>query len=241
LLVFICTIIYMADFDVNRRLKFLITDVFKVTPHKFSSKYYDNGGVKTSQVLRERNGLSNKLLEDILSAYPDINKTWLLTGEGEPLRNQNNKTNLIEDPASNFSHAGVPYFEDLDVTASFITSFHDYKEVPTFLIDYKHFNDCDAYLPVVGDSMYPKYSAGEIVAVKQIQSIDTILWGETYLVITNENANNLRTLKDVHFSQDQSKLILRACNPDYMGDTYINKVDIISMFIVKGRIRRNQL
>lgn len=153
---------------------------------------------------------------------------------------KNNELSL-EDPSVNYSQIGVPYFEDLDVTASVITSFHDYKEVPTFLIDYKHFNDCDAYLPVVGDSMYPKYCAGEIVAVKQILSIETILWGETYLVITNENANSLRTLKDVHFSQDQSKLILRACNPDYMGDTYINKVDIISMFIVKGRIRRNQL
>lgn len=76
----------MADFDVNKRLKFLITEVFKMTPHKFSSKYNDVGGVKTSQVIRERNGLSSKLLIDILKAYPEVNKTWLLTGEGEPTK-----------------------------------------------------------------------------------------------------------------------------------------------------------
>ncbi len=136
---------------------------------------------------------------------------------------------------------GVPYYEDLDVTASVITSFQDYKEIPTFKIDYKHFNDCDAYLPVVGDSMYPKYCAGEIVAVKQIRNINTLLWGETYLVITNEKANSLRTIKDVHYCKDESMLILRACNPDYAGDTLIGKDDIISMFVIKGKIRRNQL
>lgn len=75
----------MADFEINKRLRYLITEVFKMTPHKFSSKYDDKGGVKTSQVLRERNGLSNKLLEDILKAYPSINKVWLLTGEGDML------------------------------------------------------------------------------------------------------------------------------------------------------------
>lgn len=156
---------------------------------------------------------------------------------------KNTKATLGENNTENYSNnsQGVPYFEDLDVTASLITSFQDYKEVPTFLIDYKHFNDCDAYLPVVGDSMKPKYLAGEIVAIKQIKNFETILWGETHLVITNDNANNLRTIKDVHFSRDESKLILRACNPDYAGDTYVNKSDVISMFIVKGAIKRNQL
>lgn len=153
----------------------------------------------------------------------------------------NNIGFVTETPRAEYNVKGVPYYEDLDVTASIITSFHDYKEEATFMINYKHFNDCDAYLPVVGDSMHPKYPAGEIVAVKQIRNLDTLLWGETYLVITNENANNLRTIKDVHYCSDESKVILRAANPEFAGDTRINKEDILSMYIVKGRIRRNQL
>ena len=77
----------MADFEVNRRLKKIIEEVYNISPYAFSQKYNDKGGVKTSQVLRERNGLSSKLLEQILEAYPDINRTWLLTGEGEMLKN----------------------------------------------------------------------------------------------------------------------------------------------------------
>jgi len=75
----------MADFEVNRRLKHLIIDVYKTTPFDFSKKYGDNRGVKTSQIMRERNGVSSKMLDAICTAYPEISRTWLLTGEGEPV------------------------------------------------------------------------------------------------------------------------------------------------------------
>lgn len=136
---------------------------------------------------------------------------------------------------------GVPYYEDLDVTASLVTSFSDYTETPTFKINYKHFNDCDAYLPVMGNSMSPLYCNGDIVAIRKIRNIDTLLPGETYLVITSPEANSLRTIKCVFNSPDKSKIILRAVNPDYSGDTEIFKKDILSIYFVKGKITRNEL
>ena len=137
--------------------------------------------------------------------------------------------------------SGVPYFEDISATGGIITSYCDFKETPTFYINYEHFNDCNAYVPVVGDSMHPQYCSGEIVAIKRILNFDILLWGEAYIVITNDNANNLRTLKFIHPHEQDSKVILRACNPEYKGDTVINKEDILCLFIVKGKIKRNQL
>lgn len=97
------------------------------------------------------------------------------------------------------------------------------------------------YLPVVGNSMYPRYCPGETVLAKRIFSFDTILWGEAYFVLTNENANNMRTIKCVHYCKDEDMLILRSCNPDYYGDTIIRKADILSMYIIKGKVSRSQL
>lgn len=91
----------MADFEVNRRLKKVITEVYKMTPHKFSVRYDDSGGVKTSQVIRERNGLSNNLLEEILRAYPEINRSWLLTGEGEMIKNASS-SQIVSEPKVHF-------------------------------------------------------------------------------------------------------------------------------------------
>lgn len=139
------------------------------------------------------------------------------------------------------NQVGVPYYEDIECTGNIMSMNSDYKEVPTFYINYEHFNDCTAYLTHVGDSMYPKYCSGEIIAVKRIFNLNVVLWGEAYLVVTNENANNLRTIKLVYQHEELDKIILRASNPNFKGDTVILKEDIVSMFIVKGKITRNQL
>lgn len=81
----------MADYEMNKRLKYLITEVYKTTPFDFSKKYDDTRGVKTSAIMRERNGISNKMLDLICSAYPEINRNWLLTGEGQILNNSQNE------------------------------------------------------------------------------------------------------------------------------------------------------
>lgn len=146
-----------------------------------------------------------------------------------------NKSNIIPE------EQGVPYYEDIDVAATVTGMYSDSGEKPSFFINYRDFNDCTAYLPVVGDSMYPKYASGEVIAVKQIFNLDVVLWGEAYLVVTNSNANDLRTVKLLFQHEDNSKVILKASNPNFKGDTIINKEDILSIFLIKGKIVRNQL
>ena len=45
--------------------------------------------------------------------------------------------------------------------------------------------------------------------------------------------------KDMHFHEEEDKVILRASNPNYQGDTVVFKKDILSLFIVKGKISQN--
>ncbi len=159
---------------------------------------------------------------------------------------KNNKTeeNLPANVSNNINfenYSGVPYYEDIESTGNIKNMFSDIQETAAFYINYEHFNDCTAYLTHVGDSMYPKYCSGEIIALKRIFNFDIVLWGEAYLIVTNENANNLRTVKLVFQHEDEDKIILRASNPNFKGDTVIYKSDIVSMFMVKGKITRNQL
>mgnify|MGYP004428195563 CR=1 FL=1 len=70
------------------RLEKIIKEHYKMSPYAFSQKYNDRGGVKTSQVIRGRNGLSSRLLNLIIQAYPEINRVWLLTGEGPMLNTE---------------------------------------------------------------------------------------------------------------------------------------------------------
>lgn len=187
-----------------------------------------------SQILNGKVPLSEKFINNVSISFPELNSEWLKTGEGEMLISKNNiyhKSDVI---------VGVPYY-DIDVTATIIESFNDVKETPEFYVDFQPFNDCTAYLPIYGDSMYPHFTSGEIVAVKKVSNHDIILWGEAYLIITDTNANNMKTVKLLYPHEDEDKIILRASNPEYKGDTIIPKSSILNLYIVKGKITRKQL
>lgn len=160
-----------------------------------------------------------------------INLVWLDHGIGEMMKNRL--------PIQ--SSKGVPFYP-IDVTASYLRSFDDISELPEYYIDYKPFNDCDAYFPVFGDSMYPMFNSGDVIAVRKINNPNIILWGEPHFVVTDEHSNNMRTLK-LLFPQieDNSQIILRALNPDFSGDIVIPKESIINLFIVKGKISQRML
>lgn len=200
---------------------------------KEAAKLLDKSEMYVRKLMRPGESFGIEPVTKILNSITDINPDWLLNEKGEMFRAKLLPTNT--------DGKGVPYFEDIEASCSILSLGMDIPETPTFYIDYEHFNDCNAYIPVVGDSMYPQYCAGEIVAVKQILNFDVIQWGEAYLVITNSNANDLRTIKQLHYCEDESKIILRASNPNFRGDTKINKEDIRSLFIIKGKIKRNQL
>lgn len=220
--------------DVNDRVKYIADTLYNGNVNDMCRAI----GVKQATMNEIVAGSLSKPSFEVINAIisnTEVNSTWLITGEGEMLL----KDHLIETESQN--EKGVPYYEDIQATGGIITSYEDYPETPSFYIDYEHFNDCTAYLPVTGDSMFPQYCSGEIVAIRRIFNFDVILWGEAYLVVTNGNANDLRTIKLIFPHEDQSKIILRACNPDYKGDTVINKEDILFLYIIKGKIKRNQL
>lgn len=145
---------------------------------------------------------------------------------------------VLDDPDKNSQKRGVPFY-NIDINATITTGFDNILEVPDYYIDFKPFNDCTAYLPVYGNSMYPEFITGEIIAVKNLYNKDIIQWGEAHLVITDQEANSMKTLKLVLPHEDPDKVILRSINPQFAGDTIIPKASIINLYIVKGKITRN--
>lgn len=180
-----------------------------------------------SDILRGRVNVSNAI-RDRLEMKFDVNLTWLEDGIGEPF--------FKKKPAVGESKEGVPYF---DLSLSDANEHIVEEHRAEYLVNYLPFNDCTAYLPVYGDSMYPKYAAGEIIAIKEITNYEILQWGEAYVVMTDEDSNSLRTIKLIFQHADDTKLILRSSNPDFNGDTVISKKNIQSLYIIKGKITRN--
>ena len=174
-----------------------------------------------------------EMADKIVAYYPKYNKYWLLTGEGEMLRSGQLQT-------QEQTGTGVPFY-DIDVTCGITESFADVREEPQFRINYAPLNDCDAAFPVYGDSMEPDFYAGDVVMVREIHNVDSMLWGEPYLIITNAACDNLRTIKNVYLSDDRRSFILRASNPRYNGDTVVARENVLKIFLIKGKLCRRQL
>lgn len=160
-----------------------------------------------------------------------LNLAWYLTGQGEM---------LIGNEIHSNKRGGVPVY-DIDVSATIVSSIDDISEEPNYYVDFKPFNDCVGWFPVYGDSMEPRYSRGELVPFKKVTNIDILLWGEAYMVITDSDANNLRTLKLVFQHPDPDYIILRSCNPAYPGDTIIHKKNVVNLLLAKGGVRINHI
>ncbi|MDM1396095.1 helix-turn-helix domain-containing protein [Myroides odoratimimus] len=218
--------------EVNQRIS-QIADYYNIKSYADFAQRTGLNHQTVSNYLKGKQKPDIDKLSQIKQSFEEIDANWLLTGNGNMIKSNDG---LIKDNSK-----GVPYYEGIEATGSILTSFNDIKENPSFYISYPHFDDCTAYLPMAGDSMYPKYCSGEIIAVKQIYNFDIIQWGEAYMIVTDSEANDLRTIKLLFPHKEEDKIILRASNPSFAGDTIIPKKNIVSLFLVKGKITRNQL
>ncbi len=199
-------------------------------------KAFNNG----SSIENNKRNLGKRLAKDIIDYY-NINPDYLHTGKGEKILKVRPYHKKTFQPQPAADEESVPFF-DVELTqlqAGLPDIFSE--STPEYYVNYRPFNDCAAYLPVYGDSMYPRFVTGEIIAVKEVVNRDVILWGEAYLVVTDERANRMVTIKLLHQHEDADKIILRASNPAYRGDTVIDKASIAKLYIIKGKITRHQL
>jgi len=200
-------------------------------------KSFNNG----SSIENNKRKLGKRLAKDIINHH-QINPVYLATGNGKKLLGPSGDNILAKSGTNQHGlEESVPYYDvnlaDLQWKSPDLFGEH----AAEYYVNYRPFNDCTAYLPVFGDSMYPRFSNGEIIAVKEVTNHGIILWGEAYLVVTDERANSMVTVKLLYEHDDATKIVLRSCNPAYKGDTVIDKKSIAKLFIIKGKITRNQL
>ncbi len=160
-----------------------------------------------SQARTGKSDLGNSTINKILSIYQDLNRVWLLTGEGDMLKQPSKEENNNElDGIEGKFIPLLPVSAQGGRLNDFVVSVResDCEKVVSPI------KDADFAIPVSGDSMAPEYPNGSQVHVKKINENAFIEWGRVYVLDTCNGA----VIKRIVPSEREGYVRCISINPD---------------------------
>lgn len=208
---------------ISERLKKFI-DSQKISVREFERR----SGLGNGYVSSIKFSILPSKLSNISLQFPNLNTTWLLTGEGEMLRSTDRSRS--DEPAPPAVMDAIPLIP-MDAFAGYPPE--QYSDLP--VEDYYHvaeFAKADFLIRVKGDSMTPKLNGGDIVACKKIYERLFFQWHRIYVVYTKSQGV---MIKRVEHSDRDGCIRLVSDNPSYQPFD-IPESDISDIALVMGAI-----
>lgn len=197
----------MANIYVNMELKERIKgfcDSMSLSIREFERQC----GLSRGNISNMSGALGSDKLAKIIDAFPDLNITWLLTGNGVMLHEHTVPIPIVRALDQD---AGTPYY-DVDFCGGFEMFFNDQTTIPAGYINIPQYNKADSWANITGHSMEPLIGHGDMIALKKVEDWRTyMLYGEIYGIMTNE----WRTVKRVRKAENPDSIILEPINKDY--------------------------
>ena len=195
-----------------------------------------NAGLSIGLIGNARRGthdLGKKAIDKILNYYQDLNRYWLLTGDGKML---NGNFQTFEPVLSKEkSLQKVPLFE-LEASAGFSTLYQDSPELVTDYITIPNLPAVDGAIYARGDSMSPLIESGDIIIFKKVElNPGNILWGNIYIVSYVIDGDDYTVLKYVRHSSRDGYIRLESFNPRFDPQD-IPSSSITALALVKASI-----
>lgn len=203
-------------------------------------------GLSNGDVKRTKGSYTVAKMQQVLHAFPDLNPTWLLTGEGEMLLpdeedKYRKKPDIpaIEPPegVELTPENSVTYHPDLLVTGGDVDTLSG-DELSTAQLYIPGYEGCHA-IQAVGHSMYPTIASGDIVICKRYTD-RFVVNGDIYVVNTHDQALVKRVIAHNAPDPEDSYLELRSDNPktDLYVPMHVRGEDVTSLYKVLAIIRR---
>ncbi|MBN9293778.1 MAG: helix-turn-helix transcriptional regulator [Flavobacteriia bacterium] len=199
-------------------------------------KFYQDSGI-TRGILDQNNGMSEENTTKFLACFPEVNPAWLLTGKGpmllksySSLENENDISTVNEPVAFSGKKRGIPLLP-IEAMAGVFKGDIQVMEYECEYIYIPMFKDAHFFMPVLGDSMYPTYNNGDIVACKKLESWSFFQIGRVYVIYTSQGAIIKRVMK----GSSEDYLLIVSDNEDY-PPFELPKNEILGVALVIGGV-----
>ena len=198
----------------------------------FEKKYSLSNGYLATQLKRNAD-LGEGILNKILNNSQGLNPEWLLTGNGEMIRDivASSKATGVNGqkliPLVNISAVAGFGNGNFSISESDVK---DYYIVPKFKD-----RRIDFMIEVSGSSMYPKYASGDIIACTIIKESRFIQWGKAHVIGTQEQGILVKRLFECT-DKKKNCIECHSDNPKYPAFDLPHD-DITGIALVVGVIR----
>mgnify|MGYP000018467320 FL=1 len=164
-------------------------------------------GASSSFVNNISKSIGTEYIDRIKEKFPELNISWLMTGDGEMLRKSHNTEQDSDTTIS--SGKVIPYY-DAEVAAGTNYAMEMAQTAPVGMIEIGGLlKDSEFAMRVYGNSMVPNYPAGCVIGLRQYNE-HFIEPGTVYVIETEEN----RFLKRLYYSKD--KKAFRCMSDNHM-------------------------
>lgn len=169
--------------------------------------------LSTGYVTSMRKGYGSEKLNNVLTAFPELNREWLLYGEGDMLSSTSNaqpQPSVKNERVADDEAYKVP----LVPVSALAGSLNDFSlsvkrdDCETVISPIK---DIDMAIKISGDSMEPEYPSDSQVFVKKINERAFLEWGRVYVL----NTCNGIVIKRLMPTNDPNTVLCESINPKY--------------------------
>lgn len=184
-----------------------------------------------------KSDLGEKTIEKILKEYQDINRVWLLTGEGEMLKTSKTESNVKAiEPFVPDNLVKVRLLE-ISPTATFTefaeTPVEEYDYTYVYPVEGEEIGEDDVVFSVNGDSMEPNIKNKSRILGKLIKKAQWH-WAQGVVIIAFNNSFVIKRILENKLDTD-NYLILGSDNPIY-PETCKVSLDSINIMYQADRI-----
>lgn len=171
-------------------------------------KFERLSGLSNGYLTQLRKAPGSEKLQRILCAFPELNRTWLLTGEGDMLNGVQAEQTI--QPSTESDIHLIPL---LPVSAQggslndFVVSIKE-SSCEKIISPIK---GADYAMSVSGESMAPEYPSGSQILIKRIDEKAFIDWGRVYVLDTC----NGTVIKRLFPSETADKVLCKSINPEF--------------------------
>ncbi len=229
------------DTTVNERIKELIR-LLNVSDRRFA-EMIRVPQTTISNLFNRNTEPSYKILNAIINQFEFVDSKWLLTGEGTLNPEKNDLTiQVINQPKTVDKRVDTQYVTlyDVNAAANLKTLFANREQNILGQIVIPDMPRCDGAVYVKGDSMYPLLKSGDIIAYKELNNFQNVVFGEMYLLSFELDGDEYLTVKYVNRSDLEGYIRLVSYNTHHEPmDIPIN--NIYALALVKVSIRMNTM